>query len=173
MDTVDVAPSPASTPAARPRLDRFLIAIIAGLVLLLILAGLTVFLRQPPPDLPADSPGGTVQRFYNAVLKKDYAAAYLYLSDSMADKPTQDEFVQYNATQSSYSSGQQNDRVRFSADTVSGDSAIVTANITHFYNTSNPFGGNNQWTETSTFTLRNENGTWRITILPYQFMPYR
>jgi hypothetical protein len=169
MNTVDTTPASAE----RPRLDRFLIAILAGLALLLLVAGLAAFLRQPPPELPADTPGGTVQRFYNAILKKDYDAAYLLLSDTMADKPTHDQFVQYNVTQASYSNGRQDDRVRFTADTVSGDTAVVTANITHFYTNSNPFGGSNQWTETATFTLRNENGTWRITVLPYPYMPYR
>jgi hypothetical protein len=170
MNPVDATPAPAS--AARPRLDRFLIGILVGLVLLLIFAGLAVFLRQPPPELPADSPGGTVQRFYNAILKKDYDAAYLLLSDSMTDKPAHDRFVQHNATQASYNSGQQNDRIRLTTDTVTGDTAVVTANITHFYNNSNPFGGSNEWTETNTFTLRNEDGTWRITVLPYAYIPY-
>ena len=166
----DVASPPAA--AARPRLDRFLVAILIGLVALLVLAGLSVIFRQPPAELPADSPGGTVQRFYNNMAKQDYDAAYLLLSDSMTDKPTRDRFVQHSATQASYNSGQQTDRIRIKSDNVQGDTAIVTVDITHFYSTSSPFGGSNQWTETNTFTLRNENGTWRITQMPYNFIPY-
>ncbi|MGA7733300.1 MAG: hypothetical protein WCD37_18720 [Chloroflexia bacterium] len=166
-----VTPTPAS--AARPRLDRFLIAILIGLAALFLVAGLAAIFRQPPAELPADSPGGTVQRFYNAILQKDYDSAYLLLSDTMTDKPTQDEFAQHNASQASFNSAQQNGRVRIETDTIRDDTAVVTVSITQFYNDSSPFGGSNQYTSTETFTLRKENGGWRITEMPYNYIPYR
>ena len=171
MNTVTATPAPDR--AARPRLDRFLIAILIGLAALFLVAGLAAIFRQPPAQLPADSPGGTVQRFYNAILQKDYDAAYLLLSDNMTDKPTRDQFAQHNATQASYNNGQQNDRVRIATDTVQGDMAVVTVNITHFYTDSSPFGGSNQYTSTESFTLRKEGEIWRITEMPYQYIPYR
>src|SRR5881398_116352 len=97
------ATSPTPTPAVRPKADRFLIAIFLGIVILLVVGGISVaILRQPARELPADTPGGVVQGFYSALEQKDYNKAYDYLSDSMARKPTRDQFVSYNLQSSNY-----------------------------------------------------------------------
>ena len=81
---------------AQPPPDRFLIGIVVGLALLLLAAGVSVaYLRQPVRELPLDTPGGTIQRFYAALEQKDYSGAFDYLSDSMSKKPTREEFLSY------------------------------------------------------------------------------
>ena len=154
--------------------DRFLIGIVAGLIVLLIAAAVSVvLLRQPAQDLPADSPGGTVQRFYTALQKSDYAGAYSYLSDSMVKKPTLAEFTNYNT---SYNAGGYNyndqQRIRIDNITLNGDDATVPVAVTTFYNSGGPFGSPGDYTSTEVFSLHRDNVTWRITIAPPQYLPY-
>jgi hypothetical protein len=154
--------------------DRFLLGIVVGLVVLLIAAAISVvLLRQPAQELPADTPGGTVQRFYSALQNKDYAGAYNYLSDSMQDKPTLAAFTNYNTSYytggDSYSSPQ---RIRIDDATITGDDATVPVAVTTYYNSGSPFGGSGDYTNTEVFSLHKDNGTWLITILPSRYMPY-
>lgn len=154
--------------------DRFLVGIVAGLIVLLIAAAISVLLlRQPAQELPADTPGGTVQRFYAALQKNDYTGAYAYLSDSMVNKPTQAEFTNYNT---SYNAGgyNYNNQQRIGIDniTLNGDDATVPVAITTYYNSGGPFGGSGDYTNTEVFSLHRDNGTWRITIAPPQYLPY-
>jgi len=154
-----------ATPPAQRQPDRFLIGIVVGLAALLLAAGISVaFLRQPARELPADTPGGTVQRFYIALEQKDYAGAYAYLSDSMSKKPTREEFTRYNTRLGPNSS---RERIRIQDETVTDSEATVTVAVTIFYNGGGPFGGSSEYTSTQVFTLRREDGTWRITTLPY------
>lgn len=162
------------TPPTQRQPDRFLIGIVAGLIVLLIAAAISViFLRQPAQDLPADSPGGTVQRFYTALQKSDYAGAYNYLSDSMSNKPNLVEFINYNT--SYYPNGYHNSdqqRIRIDNITVNGDDATVPVAVTTYYDSGGPFGSSGDYTSTEVFSLHRDNGTWLITIAPPQYLPY-
>lgn len=157
-------------PSHHPRFDRFLVGIIAGLILLLVGAGISlVVLRQPAAQLPADTPGGTVQRFYAALTAEDYEKAYTFLSDSMKSKPTQEEYVRYLMVQGSYLSEDEN--VSLDEEKIYGDTAVVRIRTTHYYN-SGPFGGSGQYSDIETFQLHRDAGGWRFTELPYQYTPY-
>lgn len=160
-----------STTASRPRRDPFLIGILAGIVVLLVVAGASVaLLRQPARELPADTPGGAVQRFLAALERQDYDAAYGYLSDRMARKPTREEFTRHNATERNYQ--EQQSRIRIDTEKVNGDNATVTVSITHFSTRSGPFSGSSEYTTSETFTLQREDGAWHVTALPYRYQPY-
>jgi len=63
-----------------------------------------------------------------------------------------------------------NDRIRISDEKINGSIAAVVVSITHYYN-SGPFGGSSEWTSDQTFDLRQEGGAWRITDLPYDYIP--
>jgi hypothetical protein len=159
-----------ATSLAQPQPDRFLIGIGVGLAVLLLAAAISVaFLRQPAPDLPAATPGGTVQRFYRALEQKDYAAAYAYLSPSMSNKPTREDFTSYYVSGGGNISQQ---RIRIQDERVTGSDATVTVSATTFYNSGSPFGGSGDYTSTEIFTLRREDGTWRITHLPSEYIPF-
>lgn len=159
-----------ATPPVRTQPDRFLIGIAVGLTVLLLAAGISVaLLRQPARELPADTPGGTVQRFYRALEQKDYVGAYAYLSDSMSKKPTREEFTSYNASRGPNLS---QERIRIQDERVTDSEATVTVAATTFYNSGGPFGGSGEYTNTEIFTLRREDGTWRITVLPPRYLRY-
>jgi hypothetical protein len=168
-DTVRATDTSVATPVSKPKADRFLIGIIIGFAVLLVVAGVSVWLlRQPVPELPANTPGGMVQRFYGAVENQDYDKAYSYLADSMKDKPTRDEFVRYNIQSHQYD---QQNRVRIDKENINGDNATVNVGITYYYQSSGPFSGSGEYTSTQIFSLQREKGDWRITILPYEYMP--
>ena len=155
----------ASTPSAlQPKADRFLIGILIGVVVLLAVAGLSLLvLRQPPRELPADSPGGTVQRFFSALEQRNYSQAYDLLSDHMEHKPTRDAFTRYLADQYTY--GTQAARVRIDTEQIDGQTATVTVRVTYYYGGGLPLVGSNEYTSTETFTLAQEASRWRITTL--------
>ena len=167
MDMTSVTPTP--TPALRPKTDRFLIGILVGLVVLLAVAGVSVAaLRQPAPELPADTPSGVVQRFYRAIEQQDYGKAYDYLAESMAHKPTRDQFASYNLKSSDYN---RRERVRINSEKIYSDSATVQVSISHFYYSGEPFGGSSDYTSNEIFSLKREHGAWRITELPFEYVP--
>lgn len=151
------------------RADRFLLGILTGIGVLLVGALLAVlFLRQPVRDLPADTPGGTVQRFLQALERADYDGAYAYLGDTMTGKPTSAEFARFNADRQG-SEGLAH-RLRIADERISGETANVTVEVTSF-STGGPLFGSDQWTTAETFLLRREAGGWRITSLPPRYWP--
>ena len=159
-----------AAPTTRFGVERFFLLLLGGIVVLLILAGISLLVAgQTPPALPAGSPGRTVQQFYEALGAQDYQRAYALLSDQMAAKPTQDEFVRYNADRSSTEQTAQ--RVRLEAEKINGDVATVTVNVTVHYVSGAPFGGS-EYTMTETFSLRHDAAGWRISDLPYRYRPY-
>ena len=168
-NTITSIPRPRTVP------DRFLIGIVAGVVALLALVGISlVMLRQPAPQLPIDSPSGVVQRFYTAVQQRDFDEAYQYLSANMGSYPTRDEFSKYNLDRTGYSyyGSSDNERVRIGEETIHDNRAIVTVLITTFYAGNPLFGGSSEYTNTESFSLQREADGWRITELPYQFRPW-
>jgi hypothetical protein len=168
---MDIAPA-AQAPAARPRLDLFLIAILVGLVGLLAVAGISALFRQPAPELPVNTPGGTVQRFYTAMSQEDYHKAYLLLSDALPNKPTEPEFVSSNIRWRGSDSSLENDPISIESEKTSGETAYVTVKITHYYNNPGPFGGSGSWIETESFALSRVGGVWRVTAMPYRYNPH-
>jgi hypothetical protein len=156
-------------PTIRRQPDRFLLAILGGIVLLLLVALVSVVaLRRPAPDLPAGTPGGVVQRFYGALEQRDYAEAYGFLSAGLTNTLRLEDFVTFNAQNGS--NGQQT-RGRIDSEKTSGDQSTVTVSVTHFYSSGGPFSGSSEYTSSETFTLRREAGAWRITSLPYNYAP--
>ena len=149
--------------------DRFLVGILAGIGLLLVLAlAAIVFLRGSAQELPGTTPGGTVQRFLQALEGQEYDRAYAYLGETMSDKPSRDEFARYNAN--SMATEPIGTRLRIERESISGDTAIVVVEATH-YSTGSPLFGGGEWTSSETFTLRREGGMWLIASLPYRYWP--
>lgn len=75
--------------------DKFLLGIIAGIVLLIVVAVVTVLLRSPGQEayMADDTPAGVVHNYFLAIQRKDYERAYSYLSDDLESKPDLDEFI--------------------------------------------------------------------------------
>jgi hypothetical protein len=159
-----------AAPTTRFRVDRLFLLLLSGIVLLLIVAGISILVAgRTPPALPPDSPGRTVQQFYEALGAQDYQGAYALLSDQMVAKPTREEFVRYNADRGNTEQATQ--RVRLETEKINGDVATVTVSVIIHYSSGAPFGGND-YTMTETFSLRHDAAGWRISDLPYRYRPY-
>ena len=150
--------------------DKFLIGIVAGIVLLAIVAVVVVMFRQPGEEkyIADDTPAGVVHNYFLAIQRKDYEKAYGYLSDDLDNKPDLDEFIRdmniygYDR-QASLSIGQ----------TTPGDvRAQVEISITT-YNTGGLFD-NNQYTSHDTVYLQAtaDGSSWGITQFPYPYWQY-
>lgn len=136
-----------------------LFAIAAGALTLIIAAVLTIVLSGGrEPDLaPASTPEGVVQRFFAAIYRGDYAAAY-----AMLDEPTRRErsLAEFQA-----SMGYQRDsEMRIDAVVIHDGTATVTVLLTHF-SPGGLFGGS-VWIAQHDILLERDGATWRIVGAP-------
>ncbi len=76
--------------------DRFLLAILIGIGLLVILALVLFFIRRQSTLVygPEDTPEGVVRNYLIAILRQDYDRAYGYL----ADRPAKPSYAQFQQT---------------------------------------------------------------------------
>jgi len=145
------------------RHDRFLIAILVAIVLLVAIALGLFFLRQGDQNYsPEDTPYGVVRNYVLALQKKDYERAYGYLHDA-AGKPDlthfRDAFVSRQLDTS-------NVAVQVGETNRSGSDAYIDLTIVH--TSGGPFG--DTWRETASALLtQNEAGEWKITRLPFPY----
>ena len=158
-------PVPPVRPAAGQ--DRFLLAIVAGTLLLVVIGVVVVFMfgrtRAAPPTDP-NSPSGIVHSYVEAVRAGDFDRARGFLTASARadfDRRTQNSSVRPSS----------NDRVRIVVETRSTTetTAQVGVTLSHFYIRSDPFSSNTSH-RTLAASLIREDGVWKMSqpLLPYE-----
>lgn len=161
-----------TAPAQQPRptggSDRFLLAIVAGTILLVISSIVVVVLLgrgrpTPPPD--PSSPAGVVYAYVEAARNGEAEKARSYLTRSArAQAEARDRQDTYRPTR--------DDNVRIVVETVSTTetTAEVKVTISRFYARSDPFSSSTSHRDV-TVKLVPEDGAWRISqpIEPYTF----
>lgn len=142
--------------------DRFLIAILAAVGVLVISALVVFFFRQDSHEYGSeDTPEGVVRNYVIAIHKEDFERAYNALQDA-PDKPTYQEFQQpFLAGRLDTS----NVSVRMTETKITGEDAIVKLTLTHGGTT--PFDGT--WREKRSAILVLQNGDWKLTEMPYPY----
>lgn len=145
--------------------DRFLIAIVSVVVLLVIAAVTVFFLRSGKQTYrPDDTPQGIVYNYLLALERGDYQRAFGYLADDQ-NKGTFDDFQNAYLTQQRSIA---NIAVNIGSADRTGDKATVILTLVHSGN--GPFGGG--WRETGTAVLTQDlSGEWKISNMPYPFWP--
>lgn len=151
--------------------DRGLIAIVAGVVLLVLIA-FVVVLRQAPPEYRTDNNAEAAAHNYLLALRReDYARAYSYLSPNIEGYP--DDLAQFTAdvVATPYLFGQdRNEGLAVISSRMAGDDlAVVTGEITTF-NQGDLFGSS-QYSYTFQMTLAQEAGGWQITNSDQYWLP--
>jgi len=142
--------------------DKFLVAIVAGVVLLVAAAFGVAALRPKPAYQAEDAPDGVVHNYLLAIKQADYDRAYGYLSPKISGyPPTAADFAR-DVRQSSY-----NFQLDNPATTVSIQAAYVTDNraevIVHeTIFQSNGLFGSSEYPHSTTFQLRRESEQWKI-----------
>jgi hypothetical protein len=160
--------TPTTRRPAAPGHDRFLLAIVAG-ALLLVVVGVVVVVPfgRPRPAPPADpsSPAGVVQQYVEAVRAGDLERARGYLTrEARAQVEARDRSSPYRPSV--------DDNARIVVDTVSttDTTAEVKVAISRFYARSNPFSSSTSHYDVPVRLIR-EDGAWRISqpVDPYPF----
>ena len=144
-----------------PTIDRGLVALIVGALLLIALGLIAVplTLRRTPPLAAVATPEGTVQHFYQAVYNGDYSAAYAFLSADTQRRLSLIELQQQLSVQLLRS------QARISTTRVTDSHATVRVILTHF----DPDGvfGSNEWQEEREVLLQREGAAWKIVSGPF------
>jgi len=75
--------------------DKFLIAIVTGIIALVVVAIAVVLLRAPQSEeyLDTGTPDAVVHDYFLAIQRQDYENAYGYLPDDLSNKPDLDDFI--------------------------------------------------------------------------------
>lgn len=160
-----------SAPASAPKSgqDRFLLAIVAGTILLVVVSILVVFVfgrgrSSPPPD--PNSPAGVVHTYVESVRNAEIEQSRTHLTREARAQAEARERQNPNV----YRPSRSDDNSRIVVETVeqTETSAEVKVTVSRFYARSDPFSSS---TSHSNITVRliREDGAWRITqpIEPY------
>jgi hypothetical protein len=148
--------------------DKFLLGIVAGVVVL-IAAALAIFANQPEPSFVADDgPEGVVHNYLLALIQGDDERAYAYLSPELEDYPESVDQFQKDLEVFSYRYADQEsvDLVIVSSET-EGDEAEVEVRETVYYD-GDMFNAS-QYSQTIIFTLEQIGGQWKIDGGDYYF----
>jgi hypothetical protein len=144
--------------------SRWLLIFGAAIGFLIIVAIVLVFTMAKPENtslLPEDTPEGTVQRYLLAIEDKDYAIAYSYLSFPSDNK------ISYEKWKESFSWYREKNetKVTLGKSEVTGNEANVDVTVDVF-RPSGPFD-NPVYTHHTTFSLKKEGASWKITSPTY------
>ena len=142
------------TPPAKP--DRTLLAILIVVGLLVVLALVVVLVRSTVRDsFDPTTPEGVVQRYAQAVIDGDEAAAGEYL----ASRPEECDY---------YDRGTADLRLTLRSSEITGSNATVRVSVSTSYS-DDPYS-NYEYTTNDQFTLVQSGGSWLIEQMPYDFI---
>jgi len=142
--------------------DKFLIAIVAGVILLIVITLAVIFLKPEPTYQSEDSPEGIVHNYILALKNEDYGRAYSYISKELPEYPKDlPEFTE--AIDIYYWDFDSDNNITWTMDSVSyhGSEAIVTVSVTHYYDPF--FFEHNYYSSTFHMWLELDEGKWAIT----------
>lgn len=143
--------------------DRFLIGIVAGVVLLVGVAIAVVLLRSDDASYqPDDTPEGVAHNYLLALQQEDYERAYGYLSPTLSGYPASSQEFTKDVEDHAWSFSRDDDDVSLAVESVkvTGDRARVSVRQTTFYS-----GGvfdSGQHTTNFDMTLRREGDEWQV-----------
>ncbi len=149
--------------------DKFLIAIVAGIVVLVIVALVTVLLRTPNNEeyIADNTPEGVVHNYFLALQRQDYEKAYSYLADDLQAKPTLDEFTRELDYTSSSEVTLQIYETRLGDVHTQVDISITT------YSSGGIFDSGSYNTEDTVYLrATGDGGEWRLIEFPYPYWGY-
>ncbi|WP_139230953.1 hypothetical protein [Microbacterium sp. cf046] len=135
------------------RSRTILIALIAGVALVVVIALIAVFARGGPAQYAADTPEGVVQRYSQAVVDGDVSTALTYLVPEIAD------------TCDRIPVGTDDMRITLLETTERDDTARVQVLVVTVYG-SDPLGSSEYESE-EVFELVRAGGDWLIETVPW------
>jgi hypothetical protein len=138
--------------------DKFLVAILAGVVLLVGITFAAALLRPAPTYRSDETPEGVAHNYLLALEQEEFDRAYSYLSPTLEGYPdSADEFAD---DVRDYSWQFQSVALAVESTRVTGDEARVTVRET-FSSDGGLFSGGN-YSTTFDMRLQEENGEWKL-----------
>lgn len=144
--------------------DKFLISIVGGVILLVVAAFVVVLLRPRPTYQSEDTPEAVAHNYLLALKQKDYARAYTYLSPAIPGYPDSSEDFAEDIRDNSWLFNNGNDSATLEVESadITGSRAIVSVRETVFY-----AGGlfdSSQYSNIFEITLEQDTttGVWKI-----------
>jgi hypothetical protein len=140
--------------------DKFLIGIVAGIILLVVAAFVIILTRPEPVYQAEDEPKNVAHNYLLALQKEDYERAYAYLSPTLEGYPTSvQNFSRDVLAFSWYFRLDTETTLTIKSARVAGQQAVVTVSEAHF-------GGGlfdrYQYDSTFKVKLQIESGQWKI-----------
>lgn len=144
------------------RPDWFLLAIVAGVVVLIVTALAMAARQQPPGYLEDGSPEGVTHDYLLALANSDFERAWLLLSPEAPGYPsTLEQFVDDIADQRwAFALHEPSRAFSVSDASIAGGRAVVVVTESTFRQQG--LFDSNQWTREFTVTLARDGDTWRI-----------
>ena len=146
----------------RKSVDKFLLVIVIGAILLVILVFIITLTKPKPDYLPENNPEEVAHNYLFALEKGDYPRAYSYLSPNIKGYP--DDSDKFLESIEDYSFQFNLDRVtslQFEPMISGEESAIITVKETTF--SEGGIFGSSEYTRSFEMHLDLENGEWKIT----------
>jgi hypothetical protein len=142
--------------------DRFLIGIVAGILLLVVAAFAVMALRPKPDYRKEDTPEGVAHNYLLALQKEDLARAYSYLSPTIGGYPdSADAFADHVKAGWEFSDlWDGSTTLAVDSARTTGARATVSVRWTHFYE--GDLLDSSQYTSYFDIELRSEGETWKI-----------
>ena len=141
--------------------DKYLIGIVAGIILLVVVAFAVVLLRPKPEYRGDDSPEAVVHNYLLALRKGDYERAYDSLSSNLKNYPKDVETFMQDVDDRQWVFRQDSD-VALNVESVKilGDTATVEVFESRFNNSGLFDSG--QYENQFDMKLRLEDGSWKL-----------
>lgn len=142
--------------------DKFLIAIVAGVVLLIVVAFTLVLSRPKPAYQTGDTAEAVAHNYLLALDQKDYERAYRYVSAGLPGYPVSADQFKRELDRYNYYYGGHGASISLEvlSTTVTGDRAAALVRETTFYRRGLFDSGNNS--QTFEMSLKREQAGWKI-----------
>ncbi len=141
--------------------DKFLIGIVAGIVLLIIVAFVVTLARPEPTYQAEDTPEGVAHNYLLALQQEDYERAYGYLSPTLEGYPVSAEEFARDVRDHSWSFRLDEDiTLAVESSRVIGNRAVVDVRESRFYD--GDLFDSSQSTTVFEMELQLEDGEWKI-----------
>jgi len=146
----------------RKSVDKFLLAIVIGAILLVIIVFIITLTKPKQNYLPENTPEGVAHNYLFALEKGDYPRAYSYLSPGVKGYPEDsDEFIISIEDNSFQFNLDSITSLQFESVFSGEETAIINIKETTF--SEGGIFGSSEYTRSFEMNLDLENGEWKIT----------
>lgn len=140
--------------------DKFLIGIVAGIILLVVAAFVIILTRPEPVYQAEDEPENVAHNYLLALQKEDYEHAYDYLSPTLEGYPSSVQNFRRDVLASSWIFHLDIDTIlSIKSARIAGQQAVVTVSEAH---SGGGLFDRYQYDSTFKVKLQIENGQWKI-----------